>query len=144
MIEPTPLPTPMPEDDDDALIRRVADGDTRAFEALHERYAPRLRGYLRAQLGQPDLADDACHEVLLIVWTTAERFQHASQLSTWIYGIAWRVANRMRTKAHPYSTLEAAQAPTRRCQSGLCISRPGLVSRILIKASPSAAWTAGP
>ena len=89
-------PTRLPEDSDDKLIRRVVNGDGRAFEVLYARYAPRLRGYLQAHLGEADLAEDACQEVLLIVWTTAGRFQHASQLSTWIYGIAWRVANSTR------------------------------------------------
>ncbi len=89
-------PTRLPEDSDDKLIRRVVNGDGRAFEVLYARYAPRLRGYLQAHLGEADLAEDACQEVLLIVWTTAERFQHASKLSTWIYGIAWRVAHRTR------------------------------------------------
>lgn len=91
MLEPAPPPS---LEEDDALIRRIVAGDRQAFESLYERYAPRLRGYLRAQLGQPDLVEDICQEVFLIVWTHADRFQHTSRLSTWIYGIAWRQARK--------------------------------------------------
>ena len=94
MIEQTPLLTSSLEEEDDVLIRRIVDGDRRAFESLYERYAPRLRGYIKAQLGQSDLAEDICQEVFLIVWTNADRFQYASRLSTWLYGIAWRQARR--------------------------------------------------
>ena len=94
MIEPSPPYTPLLGEADDALIRRIVAGDIRAFESLYERYAPRLRGYLNAQLGQPDLVEDICQEVFLIVWTNADRFQHTSRLSTWIYGIAWRQARK--------------------------------------------------
>ncbi len=99
MIEPIPLSPRSQRADDYTLMRRVVDGDGRAFEVLYERYEPRLRGYLQAQLGRPDLAEDACQEVLLLVWKTADRFQYTSRLSTWIFGIAWRIANRTRNRA---------------------------------------------
>ena len=77
MIKPAQLSLQPQDTEDDALIRRVADGDREAFETLYQRYAPRLRRYLYAQLGQTEIAEEVCHDVMLIVWQSAGCFQHA-------------------------------------------------------------------
>lgn len=81
------------------LIRQVAMGDRTAFDTLYRCYAPHLRGCLYAQLGQPEVAEEACHDVLLVVWQKASQFQHESRLSTWVFGIAARLARKGRTRA---------------------------------------------
>lgn len=99
MVRPPPL-HPRPQvDEDERLIRQVAAGDVVAFDTLYQLYAPRLRGYLCAQLGQPALAEEVCQDVLLVVWRKAGQFRQAARLSTWIYGIAWRLARQAQLRA---------------------------------------------
>ncbi|WP_089945644.1 RNA polymerase sigma factor [Candidatus Entotheonella palauensis] len=98
--------TPSQDATDETLISRVAAGDAQAFEALYNQYAPRLRGYLQAQLGELDLAEEVCHDVMLVVWRNAGHFRHASRLSTWMFGIARRMARNAWRRA-PQHTLSS-------------------------------------
>ena len=86
------------DEEDDRLIRQVAVGDTDAFEVLYQRYAPRLYGYLQAQLGYSEVAEEVCHDVLLVVWSQAAQFRQAARLSSWIYGIARHMARKARSR----------------------------------------------
>jgi RNA polymerase sigma-70 factor, ECF subfamily len=70
------------------LLRQVAAREPQAFDTLYHRYAPYLRRFLRLRLPHPDLLDDVCHDVLLVAWQQAERFQAKARLSTWLCGIA--------------------------------------------------------
>jgi RNA polymerase sigma-70 factor (ECF subfamily) len=70
------------------LLRQVAAREPQAFDTLYQRYAPFLRRFLRRHLSHPDLVDDVCHDVLLVAWQHAERFQAQACLSTWLCGIA--------------------------------------------------------
>ncbi|PON16102.1 hypothetical protein C2W62_20270 [Candidatus Entotheonella serta] len=78
--------------DDDGLIRQIAMGDRTAFGTLYRCYAPHLLGYLQAQIGQRDIAEEVCHDVLLVVWQKAAQVQTAVCFSAWIFGIATRLA----------------------------------------------------
>ena len=81
-------PSPVLEDDDLILIRRVAAKDRQAFETLYHRYAPRLSRYLSKLIRQPELVEEVFDDVMLVVWQNASRFNNTSRLSTWIFGIA--------------------------------------------------------
>lgn len=72
------------------LLDRVADGDRHAFETLYRRYSPRLYGYLLRLVRRPELAEEALNDTLLVVWERAASFRGGSQVSTWIFGIAYR------------------------------------------------------
>ena len=78
------------DEDDVQLIQRVADGDSLAFERLYYRYRPRLVAYLTQRLKTPELVDEVCSEVLMVVWQKAAAFSLGARLSTWIFGIALR------------------------------------------------------
>src|SRR5262245_2677656 len=96
MSTTTPLPEPVPAAvpmyastaEELHLLRQVAAGDPQAFDTLYQCYAPALRRFLRRRLPSPDLVDEACHDVLLVAWQQAARFQPKSRLSTWLHGIA--------------------------------------------------------
>jgi RNA polymerase sigma-70 factor, ECF subfamily len=89
---------PTPEDDDTELIRRVAAKDRHAFEALYQRHAPRVQRYLYRLLSRPDVIEEVLDDVMLVVWQSAARFNHASRVSTWIYGIAHHKALKARAR----------------------------------------------
>jgi RNA polymerase sigma-70 factor (ECF subfamily) len=70
------------------LLRQVAAREPQAFDILYHRYAPFLRCFLRRRLPYPDLVDEVCHDVLLVAWQQAERFEPKARLTTWLCGIA--------------------------------------------------------
>jgi RNA polymerase sigma factor (sigma-70 family) len=83
---------PRARPDDEALLRRVAAGDQRAFRDLYGRYYRRVFGFVFKLLRQPDLVEEVVDDVLLAVWRGAGRFDGRSRASTWILGIAHRQA----------------------------------------------------
>jgi RNA polymerase sigma-70 factor (ECF subfamily) len=62
--------------------------DRQAFDILYARYAPRLRSYLAHLLNDPALAEDVCHDVMLVMWQQAVRFPATVPLFAWLCGIA--------------------------------------------------------
>jgi RNA polymerase sigma-70 factor (ECF subfamily) len=70
------------------LLRQVAAREPQAFDTLYRRYAPFLRYFLWHRLPHPDLVDEVCHDVLLLAWQQAERFEGKARLATWLCGIA--------------------------------------------------------
>jgi RNA polymerase sigma-70 factor (ECF subfamily) len=74
------------------LLKSIARGDQRAFEELYRRYYQRLARFLAKRIPPSHGADEIINDTLLIVWQHASRFQYSSQVSTWIFGIAYRVA----------------------------------------------------
>ncbi len=82
------MATPPQDDDDVALLRRVVAGDHRAFEQLYRRYTPRLTPYLRTLLGSQALVEDVLHDVWLVVWQQAGRYQATGSVASWLFGIA--------------------------------------------------------
>ncbi|ETX00410.1 RNA polymerase sigma factor [Candidatus Entotheonella palauensis] len=79
-------------EDDVSLMRRVAAQDHEAFHTLYTRHAPRLHGYLLRVLGQPELADEALNDVMLVMWQRAAYFDTGSSLLAWLIGIARKKA----------------------------------------------------
>jgi RNA polymerase sigma factor (sigma-70 family) len=90
--------TAIREDDDPELIRRVAAKDRRAFETLYQRYVQRLHRYLSRQIQSPELAEEVLDDVMLVVWQSAARYNGASRVSTWIFGIAHHKALKARAR----------------------------------------------
>ena len=93
--------TPWPEAQARRLLRRVAAGDTTAFEQLYHHYAPRLTAFLQRHLGASARVDDVVNEVMLVVRQQAARFRPTCRVSTWLFGIAWYKAHKARKRPHP-------------------------------------------
>jgi RNA polymerase sigma-70 factor (ECF subfamily) len=77
---------------EDLLLKSIACGDQRAFEELYRCYYRRLKRYLSKRIPPSHSADEIIDDTLLIVWQHASEFHRRSQVSTWIFGIAYRVA----------------------------------------------------
>ena len=84
---------------DAALLKAVASGDHRAFERLYRAHHASVLGFCMRLTGQIDKADDAVAETFSVVWRRAESFEGRAQVSTWIFGIAYRIATRTRQRA---------------------------------------------
>lgn len=79
-------------DEDAALLRRVAQADARAFEALYRVYFPRLHRFLERMTHRLQLVDEILDDTMLVVWQKASTFNGQSLVSTWIFAIAYRKA----------------------------------------------------
>jgi RNA polymerase sigma-70 factor (ECF subfamily) len=84
---------PSPAGDLD-VVTRCRQGDTAAWRALYDQYAPVVHRFLSAFGVPPDEREDACQEVFVAVYRSLGRFRGEARLSTWIYRIAARHASR--------------------------------------------------
>lgn len=75
-----------------ALLRRVAQRDRAAFEALYAGYHRRLGRFLTRLTQRQDLIEEAINDTFWVVWQKAGEFRGQSLVSTWIMGIAYRCA----------------------------------------------------
>lgn len=79
----------MPGNEEDlALSRRAAAGDSAAFAMLVEKYERPLRSFL-TRMGAGD-ADDVAQDAFLKAWRFAGSYDGRARYSTWLTRIAWR------------------------------------------------------
>ena len=79
--------------EDEALLRRVAEADSSALEALYDRYARVVYGAALRMLGTADLAEEVVQETFWRVWRRSSTFQAGrGQVASWILGIAHKLA----------------------------------------------------
>ncbi len=77
--------------DIDALVGRVALGDSSAFERLYDEVSAAVYGLARRVVRDPARAEDVTQEVFLEVWRKAPRFDRSlGKAKTWIMTIAHR------------------------------------------------------
>jgi len=74
------------------LLRRVADGDHEALHCLYMEFFGRLGRFLTRVTTRPEVIEEIINDTMLAVWTQAGQFRGESKLSTWIFGIAYRLA----------------------------------------------------
>lgn len=88
---------------DEALLRQIAAGNDVAMQELVRRYQGPLYRFLTRFLGSSDDAEQAVLNVFVRVWQNAGRFEFRSQVSTWLYRIAFNIARDMHAarKARP-------------------------------------------
>jgi RNA polymerase sigma factor (sigma-70 family) len=87
------------EVDEYALLQRIVEGDTLAFETFYKLYYPRLFRFILRITRQPDHIEELIQETLLLIWEKPERFNHSSKISTWVFGIAYRKALKSMSRA---------------------------------------------
>ncbi|MGJ0483552.1 MAG: RNA polymerase sigma factor [Methylomicrobium sp.] len=78
--------------DEHALLQRITEGDTLAFEAFYKVYYPRLYRFILRMTRNPDSVQELIQETLLVVWEKPDRFNHDCKISTWVFGIAYHKA----------------------------------------------------
>ncbi len=71
------------------LVEATARRDRRAFAAVFNFYAPRVKAYLLRLNASNTLAEELTQEIMLTVWRKAEQFDRSqASASTWIFRIA--------------------------------------------------------
>jgi len=90
------------KENDRELLAAVAGGDRRALEELYLAYHRRLARFLTRFTPAYENAEEIINDTFMVVWQSAKDFRNASQVSTWIIGIAYRTALKLlrRQKNH--------------------------------------------
>jgi RNA polymerase sigma-70 factor (ECF subfamily) len=79
--------------EDEELMSRVAGGDSAAFEALYDRYAPAVLGLLVKTLQDRPLAEEVLQETFWRVWDKGQTFaDDRGSFRAWVFSIARRLA----------------------------------------------------
>jgi RNA polymerase sigma-70 factor (ECF subfamily) len=83
-----PLPSPGHDHPEAALLSRVANGDSKAFDELYTQWSPMLYGLVCKILDDPREAEDALQEGFLHIWHKAATYNpQRSGPATWAYMI---------------------------------------------------------
>ena len=98
-----------PDDPDAAIVVRVQDGDTNAFEELVRRHSRRVFGTLAGLLGNLDDARDATQDVFLKAFEHIGRFQRRSKFSTWLTSIAINTGTELLRQRKPLESLDEGE-----------------------------------
>ena len=102
------------------LMRRVRDGDDRAFRELVELHQSAVIGTCARMLGDWSEAEDVAQQVFLRVWKAAPRYEPTARFTTWLFTIVRNlVFNESRRRSRrPTVSLDAPlpgdEAATRR------------------------------
>ncbi|MGI9228112.1 MAG: RNA polymerase sigma factor [Gammaproteobacteria bacterium] len=86
--------------DEQRLLSRIAESeDMRALEQLYTLYVPRLSQFLQRLTSDPQKIEEACNDVMMVVWKQAKNFNGNSKVSTWIFSIAYRICIKILRKS---------------------------------------------
>jgi RNA polymerase sigma factor (sigma-70 family) len=96
----------------------VAGRDETAFAALFRRHAPMVLGLCRRVLRNDHDAEDAFQATFLVLAQKARSLHARDQVSSWLYGVAYRTALKARGSAARLRAREAA-APARQAADPL-------------------------
>lgn len=77
---------------DAELLRRIAGRDREALHGLYLEYFGRLGRFLTRVTTRPEVIEEIVNDTMLAVWNQAGQFRGDSRPSTWIFGIAYRLA----------------------------------------------------
>src|SRR6204780_5491631 len=88
----TSLAKSLPRESDKELLAGVAAGDRHALEELYLSYHRRLARFLVRFTPRYENVEEIINDTFMVVWQSAKGFRSASQVSTWIFGIAYRTA----------------------------------------------------
>jgi len=81
-----------PREGDFDLLAAIAAGNRPALEQLYHGYHRRLARFLSRFTSRYENVEEIINDTFMVVWQSAKDFRNASQVSTWIFGIAYRTA----------------------------------------------------
>lgn len=97
-------------DPDAALMKRVTQGDQRAFEELVEKYKQPVFNFIYRTIPDATEAEDLAQTVFVQVYKAAAKYRVEAKFSTWLFTIARNLClNELRRRSrHPAESLEAS------------------------------------
>ena len=109
---------------DSDLLRRIADGDSAAFDTLYRRYARPVLGLALRMLRDRSRAEDAVQETFAAIWRSARSYRpERGAGAPWLYAVARNAivdrarARRETTFAEPPETAADTPGPVERTES---------------------------
>ena len=97
---------------DETLMTRFCQGDTRAFDALFQRHARPVHGYLCRLTGSPAAAEDLVQQTFLSLVRSRGRFLEGARVKPWLYAIATNAARDWQRRRRPEDLTAAGELPT--------------------------------
>jgi RNA polymerase sigma-70 factor (ECF subfamily) len=88
---------------DSELLAAIAAGNRRAFEQLYLGYQQRLARFVSRFTQCPENIEEIINDTFMVIWRNAHDFRWASQVSSWIFGIAHRTALKSIRRQKRYS-----------------------------------------
>ncbi len=74
------------------LIKKIAeDRDKKSFELLYKNYYQRIYQFIFRLTKKNEITEEVINDTFFVVWEKIKYFEHKSELSTWIHGIAYRI-----------------------------------------------------
>jgi RNA polymerase sigma-70 factor (ECF subfamily) len=97
--------------DDSVLMRRIAEGDQRAFEKLMRRHLARTARLAQRILGASQAAEDVAQEAFIRVWKHAGDWEEGgAKFTTWLYRIVVNLCIDEKRKK-TFTSIEAVAEP---------------------------------
>jgi RNA polymerase sigma factor (sigma-70 family) len=112
------------------LLRQFAAGDEGAFEILVSLHGPMVRGVCRRLLDDSRDVEDAFQATFLVLLRKAGGLRDPESLGPWLYGVAYRVAARIRARGARRSAEERKAARPQFVQPDRELERDELRSSI--------------
>jgi RNA polymerase sigma factor (sigma-70 family) len=100
-----------PAADAELLRRFLSDRDPAAFEALVRRHGPAVLSACRKVLTDPADVEDAFQAAFLVLLRDAKGIRRETAVGSWLYGVAHRVALRVRAARRRRDTVESRAKP---------------------------------
>jgi len=101
-----------PRECDNELLVAISTGDRRALEELYLSYHRRLARFLSRFTPRYENIEEIINDTFMVVWQSAKDFRRASQVSTWIFGIAYRTALKsLRRQKHHAAARSLEESP---------------------------------
>ncbi len=91
--------------EEELLARFLERRDPRAFEAIVNRHGPLVLTVCRQLLADPNDVDDAFQATFLVLICKAGSVRRPGSLASWLYGVAYRTALRLKRTPRPIRLL---------------------------------------
>jgi RNA polymerase sigma factor (sigma-70 family) len=95
------------------LVERARSGDHDAFSTLVQAAGPRLLGAARLILRDPDRAEDAVQEALLLAWRNVQALRDPEAFDAWLYRLTVRACYRAAKTVNRRTVVELHVVPDR-------------------------------
>jgi RNA polymerase sigma factor (sigma-70 family) len=109
--------------DDQLLSRFFSERDDAAFAAILERHGPLVYGVCQRVLCDANDAEDAFQATFLVLVRKGGTLRDPSRLASWLYGVAHRIARKVRAKAalRTRSERQVSEMPTSTAASDMTL-----------------------
>ena len=111
-------------------MARFRQGEARAFEALFQRYARPIHGYLLRFTGQRAAAEDLSQQTFLSLVQARGRYQEGSRFKPWLYAIATNAARDWRRRKRPEELTAEGELPLHVASDPVAARDAGLESTV--------------